>query len=118
MNKVETDPDGYGSGMMADWIKIATLEECPPGSLRSVMLGMTPVVLANVDGVFYAAEDRCSHEDLPLSDGSLEGGVLVCEYHGARFDVTSGAPRGLPAVKPIKTFPVEMREDGIYIQEG
>ena len=101
---------------MADWIKVATLEECPPGSLRSVMLGMTPVVLANVDGAVYAVIDQCSHEDLPLSDGELEGNTLVCEYHGARFNVTSGAPGGLPAVKPLKTFPVEMREDGIYIQ--
>jgi 3-phenylpropionate/trans-cinnamate dioxygenase ferredoxin subunit len=103
---------------MAEWIKVAALEECPPGSLRSVMLGMTPVVLANVEGTVYAVVDQCSHEDLPLSDGSLEGNTVVCEYHGARFDLPSGAPQGLPAVKPVKSFPVEVREDGIYIQEG
>ena len=103
---------------MAEWIRVAALEDCPPGSLRSVMLGMIPVVIANVDGTVYAVVDQCSHEDLPLSDGSLEGTTLVCEYHGARFDLSSGAPRGLPAVKPVKTFPVEVREDGIYIQEG
>ena len=100
---------------MTDWIKVATLEECPPGSLRSVMVGMDPVVLANVDGQVHACRDRCTHEDLPLSDGELEGDVLVCMYHGARFDVASGAPRGLPAVKPLKCYPVEIREDGIYI---
>jgi len=103
---------------MADWIKVASLEDCPPGSLRPVMVGMDPVVLANVDGAIYAVMDRCSHEDLPLSDGEMEGTVLVCQYHGARFDVTSGAPRALPAVKPVKTFPVEIREDGIYIQKS
>ena len=100
---------------MANWIKVATLEDCPPGSLHSVMVGMDPVVLVNADGSIYALIDRCSHEDLPLSDGEMEGTVLACQYHGARFDVTSGAPRGLPAVKPIKTFPVEIREDGIYL---
>ena len=83
---------------MADWIKVSTLEECPPGSLRSVMVSNHPVVLANVDGTVHAVLDRCSHEDLPLSDGELEGAILVCSYHGARFDVTTGAPRGLPAV--------------------
>ncbi|MFO8173373.1 MAG: non-heme iron oxygenase ferredoxin subunit [Longimicrobiales bacterium] len=101
---------------MAEWTKVATLEECPPGSLRKVMVGPEPVVLANVEGAVYAVLDRCTHEDLPLSDGEMEGTDLVCCYHGARFDVTSGAPRALPAVKPVKTFPVEMREDGIYIQ--
>jgi 3-phenylpropionate/trans-cinnamate dioxygenase ferredoxin subunit len=82
------------------------------------MVGIDPVVLVNVDGTVYAALDRCSHEALPLSDGEMEGTNLVCQYHGARFDVVTGAPRGLPAVKPIKTYPVEIREDGIYIQKS
>lgn len=101
---------------MGNWKKVATLEQCPPGSLRPVMVGPEPVVLANVDGVVYAVRDRCSHEDYPLSDGELEGSILVCPFHGARFDVTSGAARGLPAVRPVKSYPVEIREDGIYIQ--
>jgi 3-phenylpropionate/trans-cinnamate dioxygenase ferredoxin subunit len=100
---------------MPDWTKVATLEECPPGSLHKVMVGIDPVVLANVDGEVHAVLDRCTHEDLPLSDGEMEGCVIVCSYHGARYDVTSGAPRGLPAVKPVKSFPVEIREDGIYV---
>lgn len=103
---------------MADWIKVGTLEDCPPGSLRSVMVGINPVVLANVDGTVYAVMDRCSHEDLPLSDGEVEGCNIACQYHGARFDLATGAARGLPAVKPIKTFPVELREDGIYVQSS
>lgn len=103
---------------MTDWIKVATLEDCPPGSLRPVMVGSDPVVLANVDGEVYAVLDRCSHEDLPLSDGETEGTILVCQHHGARYDLTTGAARGLPAVRPVRTFPVEIREDGIYIQKG
>lgn len=103
---------------MDEWIKVSTLEDCPPGSLRSVMVGTEPAVLANVDGTFYALLDQCSHEDLPLSDGEVEGDVLVCQYHGARFDLDTGSPKGLPAVKPVKTFPVEVREDGIYLRTG
>ena len=102
---------------MAEWVRVATLEECPPGSLRPVMVGSDPVVLANVDGTVHAVRDRCTHEEFPLSDGELEGSILVCPYHGARYDVCSGAARGLPAVKPVKSYPVEIREDGIYILE-
>ncbi len=102
---------------MAEWVRVATLEECPPGSLRPVMVGSDPVVLANVDGTVHAVRDRCTHEEFPLSDGELEGNILVCPYHGARYDVSSGAARGLPAVKPVKSYPVEIREDGIYILE-
>jgi 3-phenylpropionate/trans-cinnamate dioxygenase ferredoxin subunit len=82
------------------------------------MVGVHPVVLANVDGTVYAVMDRCSHEDLPLSDGEVEGSNVACQYHGARFDLATGAARGLPAVKPIKTFPVELRDDGIYVQSS
>jgi len=100
---------------MAEWIRVATLEECPPGSLRPVMVGSDPVVLANVDGTVHALRDRCTHEDLPLSDGELDGSVLICAHHGARFDITSGAARGLPAVRPVKAYPVEVREGGIHV---
>ena len=101
---------------MAEWTKVATLEDCPPGYLHKVMVGANPVVLANIDGSVHAIMDRCTHEELPLSDGEMEGNVIVCPYHGARYDVTSGAARGLPAIKPVKSFPVEIREDGIYIE--
>ncbi len=101
---------------MSDWINVGTLEDYPPGSLHSVMVGVDPVVVVNIGGDLHAVLDRCSHENYPLSDGELEGEVLVCQYHGARFDVATGAPRGLPAVKPVKTYPVEIREDGVYIQ--
>jgi 3-phenylpropionate/trans-cinnamate dioxygenase ferredoxin subunit len=101
---------------MAEWTKVATLEDCPPGSLHKVMVGANPVVLTNIDGSVHAIMDRCTHEELPLSDGEMEGNVIVCPYHGARYDVTSGAARGLPAIKPVKSFPVEIREDGIYIE--
>ncbi len=101
---------------MEGWIRVASPEQCPPGSLLPVTVGNDPLVLANVDGAIYAVRDRCSHAAFPLSDGELEGDILVCRHHGARFDPASGAPRGLPAVKPVKTYPVEVRDDGIYIQ--
>jgi len=74
-----------------------------------------PVVLANVDGKICALEDQCSHENLPLSDGELEDGELVCIYHGARFDACSGARKTLPAVRSVPSFPVEIRDGNIYV---
>jgi 3-phenylpropionate/trans-cinnamate dioxygenase ferredoxin subunit len=81
------------------------------------MVGGEPVVLVNGDGHLYALTDQCSHEELPLSDGEVEGEVIVCQYHGARFDLASGAPRGLPAVKPVKSFAVEVRGDEIFVRQ-
>ncbi len=63
-----------------------------------------------------ALEDQCSHEAYPLSDGELEGAELVCIYHGARFDACTGKNNALPAIRPVRAFPVETRDDGIYVE--
>jgi nitrite reductase/ring-hydroxylating ferredoxin subunit len=75
----------------------------------------TPVVLANVEGKICALLDQCSHEEFPLSDGDLEGGDVVCTYHGARFDACTGARKALPAVLPVRSFPVEVRYGDVYV---
>jgi nitrite reductase/ring-hydroxylating ferredoxin subunit len=104
---------GEGDG---EWIRVADLDECPPGSLLEVEAGQELLVLANVDGDVYALENRCSHQDLPLSDGELEGDRLECLYHGARFDVCTGKAMELPAVKPVATYVVELRGRDIFVQ--
>ena len=99
-----------------DWVKVADLSECPPGNLLDVEARHERIVLANIDGDLYALENRCSHQDLPLSDGELDGDRLECLYHGARFDVCTGKAVGLPAIKPVETYPVELRGQEIYVQ--
>jgi 3-phenylpropionate/trans-cinnamate dioxygenase ferredoxin component len=101
---------------VTEWIRVAAPDACPPGRLVGGMAGKQPVVLANVDGRMCALEDQCSHEAYPLSDGELEGGDLICIYHGARYDACTGRNKGLPAIRPVKSFPVEVRDDGIYVE--
>lgn len=103
---------------MADWVRVADTDVCPAGQLKGVMANGQAIVLANVEGDLCALEDKCSHEDYPLSDGELDGNQVVCQYHGARFDACTGARKALPAVRPVRAFPVEVREDGIYVDVG
>lgn len=100
---------------MPEWVRVAEPADCPAGQLLGVEANGDRVVLANVDGTFYALEDRCSHQDFPLSEGDLDGDRLECIFHGARFEVASGRAVQLPAVRPVRTFPVDLRDDGIYI---
>ena len=100
---------------MARWVRVAGVDRCPPGTLLDVRAEEHVIVVANVDGDFYALEDRCSHQDYPLSDGDLEGTRIECVYHGAAFDVTCGRAVQLPAVQPVRAFPVEVRESGIFV---
>jgi nitrite reductase/ring-hydroxylating ferredoxin subunit len=100
---------------MSSWTRVAGVEDLPAGELLGVEAEGKKIVLANVAGDIYALLDQCSHEDLPLSAGFLEGERLECVWHGAQFDVCSGRATSLPAVRPVKTFDVDIRGSEIYV---
>ena len=99
-----------------EWARVATAGEVPAGTLKAVSTDRGAVVLANVDGDIYALEDRCSHQDYPLSAGELEDDQLECSFHGARFDVCTGRATQLPAITPVRSFQVEVRDGEVYIR--
>jgi 3-phenylpropionate/trans-cinnamate dioxygenase ferredoxin subunit len=76
--------------------------DVPPGS--ALLVGDAAVF--NVGGTFYATQDKCTHREGPLSDGVLEGSTVTCPYHGAQFDVSTGAVLCGPARDPLKTYRV------------
>ena len=98
------------------WTRVAAADDVPPDQLKAVQTDRGPVVLANVDGRIYALEDRCSHQDYPLSAGDIEDGQLECAFHGARFDACTGRATQLPAIAPVRTFDVEVRDGGVYLR--
>lgn len=107
---------GVSDDVESDWTRIAGVGEIAVGTLLGVEVGDERIVVANVDGVLYGLEDQCSHADYPLSEGELEGTELECIFHGAKFDVCSGKAIQLPAIRPVRTFDVESRDDGVYVR--
>jgi 3-phenylpropionate/trans-cinnamate dioxygenase ferredoxin subunit len=91
-----------------EWTRVCGADEVPAGNLKAVEVGNVRVMLANVDGDLYALEDQCSHQDFPLSAGLIEGRQVECVFHGARFDLETGKPTCLPAVRPVRTFDVKV----------
>ncbi len=83
------------------------LEVAPePGHIVAVTTAGRRVAVANVDGELFAFQDECTHEECPLSDGDLEGHLVVCICHGGTFDVRTGEPVEGPVYVPLKTFAV------------
>lgn len=74
-----------------------------------------PVVIVRADGEFYAMSDVCSHDEVALSDGDLEGTTLQCWLHGARFDVRTGRPLCPPATDSVPIYQVKLESDQIYV---
>lgn len=101
---------------MADFVRAASADELPRGSLLGVEVEGHRICLAHTeDGEVYALQDNCSHQDFPLSAGELEDGRLECAWHGARFDVASGRALALPAIRPVKTYEVRIDGDDILV---
>jgi 3-phenylpropionate/trans-cinnamate dioxygenase ferredoxin component len=98
-------------------IDVCPVEELPPGSVKIVRAGSIAVGVYNLDGEYYAIEDRCSHDDGPLAEGDFdaEDAVVTCPRHGSRFDIRTGRPLTLPAYQPVDTFPVVVEDDWVKV---
>ena len=96
-------------------IRVLSGNTLNPGKMMRINVEEETILLANVEGTFYAIEDQCSHEDASLYNGALKGDCVECPLHGSRFDLKTGLPKEEPATEPVKTFAVEIQEDDVYI---
>ena len=97
---------------------VCGIDEVKPGDMKCVFLGATRVLLSNVDGKVYATSDICSHALAYLSDGFLEGSVVECPLHGARFDVITGKAMSAPADGDIATYEVAISDGRILVRSA
>jgi thiamine pyrophosphate-dependent acetolactate synthase large subunit-like protein/nitrite reductase/ring-hydroxylating ferredoxin subunit len=103
-----------------NWFRVAELDELPDGRVKTVTASIHTMALTHVDGVYSAMENRCPHQGGPLGEGSIEVGEdgqcwLRCPWHGWDFDPKTGLPPGGHEDTGQQMFPVEVREDGIYV---
>jgi len=101
---------------VSEFVSVAKLEDVPENDMKGVIINGTAIVLINREGTIYALEDRCSHEEFPLSTGDLVGGEVTCALHGARFDIETGVPRALPAVIPVRTYEVQIDDGEVRVK--
>ena len=101
---------------MAEKVTIARKSETEPGRITLHEVDGRSIALCNVDGEFYAIDDVCTHDGGSLDQGVLEGNLVECPRHGAKFDVTTGRAVVLPAVVPVKTYPVEVDGDDVKVE--
>lgn len=101
---------------MAGPVKVASRSQVPPGGKRLLDVDGRAIALFNVDGTFYAIDDVCTHDGGPLAEGDLQGCEIQCPRHGARFDVRTGKPLCMPAIEPVASHRVEVRDDEVFLE--
>lgn len=75
---------------VAKWVTVAIASEIPAGRINVYEIDGQRIALCNVNGRFYAIDDVCTHDGGPLDQGVLEGNLVECPRHGAKFDVETG----------------------------
>jgi 3-phenylpropionate/trans-cinnamate dioxygenase ferredoxin subunit len=99
-------------------VRVASTTDVPVNEVRVFSVDGKSIALANVNGEFFAVDNLCTHDNGPLGEGRIDRNTIECPRHGARFDVRTGAVRALPAVRPIKTYPVTLEGDEVQVDVG
>ncbi len=99
---------------MAEWHKVADVDELDDGRVMSVSAGTQSICLTHFEGEYGALDNHCPHQGGPLGEGSIEDCWLRCPWHGYDYHPLTGKPpEGFS--DGIDTFPVEVRDDGVYV---
>jgi 3-phenylpropionate/trans-cinnamate dioxygenase ferredoxin subunit len=101
---------------MSEPSKACNLSDVPDEGAIRVELAGKPVCIARSNGEVFAIADVCSHADVALSEGDVEDGKIECWLHGSLFDLRTGEPSGLPATRPVPTYPVTVEGDDVLVQ--
>ena len=97
-------------------IKVCAVDDIAPGTAIGVEVeGVEVAVVRTEDGQVFAVHDVCSHAEVPLSEGEIDGCTVECWLHGSRFDLRTGQPSGPPATAPVPVYPVEIHEGDVYV---
>ena len=102
---------------MADegFVKVANIDDIPPGSKKAVKIPRYEFLLVNVAGTIHACDAICNHQLYPLRGGDLDGEEITCDLHGAVFNVTTGAVVSEPATKALRVFEVRVEGSDIFV---
>ena len=85
------------------------------GKPHAVTVDEVEVALVRDGEDFYAIRDECSHANIALSEGDVDGCLIECWLHGSTFDLRTGEPTTLPAFEPVPTYPVRVEGDDLLV---
>ena len=100
----------------ADFVRVCRLDELPEvGAAKADIRGRIVSIVRAEDGSVHCIDDECTHGKVSLSEGEVEGCQIECWLHGSRFDLTTGAPTGLPATVPVVVHTTRVTDGEVFV---
>jgi nitrite reductase/ring-hydroxylating ferredoxin subunit len=100
---------------MSEYLTVARVSVVPPGMGTVVTVKGRELAIFNVQGRFYALDNRCPHQDYPLGMSPIFDNSVICIGHGWRFDLESGECASVPGVR-VRTYEVIVEGDEVKIR--
>ena len=98
------------------WICVGGVADIDDGeALRVSLVDRAPLAVFNVAGDFFCIDDTCTHDEASLADGYIEGDVVECAFHFAKFAIRTGAVLSPPATLPVRTYEVKIIDGKIHV---
>ncbi len=98
-----------------NWVRVAATSQLGEDEALGVLVEGNPVAIYRSGGELFATDDVCTHAYALLSDGFVEDGCIECPLHQARFDLRTGKVLCEPATEDLKTYPVRVEGDSIFV---
>jgi nitrite reductase (NADH) small subunit len=101
---------------MANFVKIAAKADLPPsGEAREFACGDKMVCVANIDGTLAAMDNVCLHRGGPLGQGMVDGGKVICPWHGWEYDTKTGEASHNPSAK-VAVYPIKVEGEDVLVE--
>ena len=101
---------------MTKTVKVAQTSDLAPGTSKVVQADGHSIGLFNVEGTFYAIDNTCTHRGGPLGEGALSRDTVECPWHGAHFNVKTGAVTNPPAWADVRSFAVKIEGNDVLVE--
>lgn len=103
--------------MSGEWVPVCGTGDIEVDDVIRFNHGSRTFAVYRVGKDRYCATDgMCTHEDAHLADGFVDGGIIECPKHNGRFDICSGAPKGVPVTVALRTYPVRIDGDRVFLE--
>jgi len=101
---------------MKKWVEVGTVKEMRERGRITTYVNGDRIAVFFTQDEYFAIEDVCTHAEAALSEGEVEGQTVICPLHGSRFDLRTGNALSLPAVSSVRTFPVKVEGEIVYVE--
>lgn len=101
---------------MGEYVKIAEIKDALKNQMQVFSVKGQEILLINLEGKFYAVDNRCPHMGYPLYFGRLEGAILRCGFHNAKFDVITGRSLNEITDKPLRIFKLKIHDSKMFVE--